>query len=48
MRLLSDEERTGLAPAEFDSFPGPVPTQIVASEEFLPVPHRRYGYVVKA
>ena len=37
MRLLSDEELAGLAPAEFDAFPGPIPTQIVASEEFLPV-----------
>lgn len=37
MRLLSDEELAGLVPAEFDTFPGPIPTQIVASEEFLPV-----------
>jgi hypothetical protein len=36
MRLLSDEEIAGLAPAEFDAFPGPVPTRIVASEAFLP------------
>ena len=37
MRLLSDDELAGLAPAEFDTFPGPIPTQIVSSEEFLPV-----------
>ena len=38
MRLLSDAELAKLAPAETDTFPGPIPTQIVASEEFAPVP----------
>jgi predicted TIM-barrel fold metal-dependent hydrolase len=38
MRLLSDEERACLAPAEFDCFDSPIPTRIVASEEFLPLP----------
>ena len=38
MRLLSDAELARLAPAEIDTFPGPIPTQIVASEEFAPVP----------
>ena len=37
MRLLTDEELAGLAPAETDAFPGPIPTQIVASEEFAPI-----------
>jgi predicted TIM-barrel fold metal-dependent hydrolase len=38
MRLLSDEELAGLAPAEFEGFSGPLPTRVVASEEFLPPP----------
>src|SRR4026209_28194 len=37
MRLLTDEELAGLALAETDAFPGPIPTQIVASEEFAPI-----------
>ena len=38
MKFLSDEELKGLLPAEFSTFPSPVPTQIVASDEYLPVP----------
>ena len=38
MRLLSDAEIAGLAPAERAAFPGPIPTQIVSSDEYLPVP----------
>jgi predicted TIM-barrel fold metal-dependent hydrolase len=37
MRLLSDEERAVLVPAEFDRFDSPIPTRIVASEEFFPL-----------
>jgi predicted TIM-barrel fold metal-dependent hydrolase len=37
MRLLSDAEIAGLAPAERAAFPGPIPTQIVSSDEYLPV-----------
>jgi predicted TIM-barrel fold metal-dependent hydrolase len=38
MRLLSDEELKGLLPAETASFPGPIPTQSVSSDEFMPAP----------
>jgi predicted TIM-barrel fold metal-dependent hydrolase len=38
MRLLSDSERKALRGAETASFPGPIPTQSVSSEEFMPAP----------
>src|SRR5215469_6731996 len=38
MRVPTDEMISGLATAETSSFPSPVPTQIVSSEEFEPVP----------
>ena len=38
MKYLTDEMISGLAPAETASFPSPVPTQIVSSDEFEPVP----------
>ena len=38
MRLLSDEELHQLLPAEIDAFRGPVPTQIVSSDEYFPSP----------
>jgi hypothetical protein len=38
MRLLSDRERSLLLPAELASFDSPVPTQIVSSDEFAPIP----------
>jgi uncharacterized protein len=38
MKFLSDEQIAGLLPAETSSFPSPVPTQIVSSDEYLPVP----------
>jgi predicted TIM-barrel fold metal-dependent hydrolase len=38
MKLLTDEMISGLLPAETSSFPSPVPTQIVSSDEFPPVP----------
>jgi len=38
MRLLSDEELNQLLPAETHAFPGPVPTQIVSSDEYYPSP----------
>ncbi|HEX4986223.1 MAG TPA: amidohydrolase family protein [Burkholderiales bacterium] len=38
MNLLSEAERAGLAPAEFASFDGPIPTQIVSSDEYAPIP----------
>ena len=38
MKYLSDEMISGLSLAETSSFPSPVPTQIVSSDEFAPVP----------
>src|SRR5579859_6042402 len=38
MKFLSDEMISGLLPAETSSFPSPVPTQIVSSDEYLPFP----------
>jgi uncharacterized protein len=41
MRLLSDEERSQLLPAELVAFDSPIPTQIVSSDEFVPTPQTR-------
>src|SRR6266446_3013811 len=38
MKLLTPDFRDALLPAETASFPSPVPTQIVASEEYRPTP----------
>jgi uncharacterized protein len=38
MRLLSDAELKRLLPAETHAFPGPLPTQIVSSDEYFPTP----------
>src|SRR2546429_2777078 len=38
MKFLSDEQLKELEPAETSSFPSPVPTQIVSSDEYMPVP----------
>ena len=38
MRLLSDDELARLLPAETHAFAGPVPTQIVSSDEYFPSP----------
>jgi uncharacterized protein len=38
MGLLSDKELAALAPAELAAFAGPIPTQSVSSDEFMPVP----------
>ena len=38
MKFLSDEQLADLSPAETESFASPVPTQIVSSDEYLPVP----------
>src|SRR5213592_2313486 len=37
MKFLTDEQLRELLPAETSSFPAPVPTQIVSSDEYLPV-----------
>src|ERR1700726_973469 len=38
MKFLTDEQLHELQPAETSSFPSPVPTQIVSSDEYMPVP----------
>jgi uncharacterized protein len=38
MGLLSDAELASLLPAETHAFAGPIPTQSVSSDEFMPVP----------
>ncbi len=48
MKFLSDEMISGLLPAETSSFPSPVPTQIVSSDEFLPVPQTAQQREVEA
>src|SRR5258708_8889519 len=48
MHLLSPDELAKLRPAEVDSYPSPIPTQIVASEEFMPVPQTERQKKVEA
>src|ERR1700723_400149 len=48
MRYLSDEMISGLLPAETSSFPSPMPTQIVSSDEYLPVPQTAQQREVEA
>ena len=48
MRLLSDREMRPLRPPEPHSFPGPVPTQIVSSDEHFPTPQSRAQREVEA
>jgi predicted TIM-barrel fold metal-dependent hydrolase len=38
MKMLSEEQMSKLLPAEEAAFPSPVPTQIVSSDEYMPVP----------
>src|SRR5687768_12460899 len=38
MRLLNDYELRALRPAETAAFAGPIPTQIVSSDEYFPLP----------
>ena len=38
MKLLNDRERQALIPAEIAAFDGPIPTQIVSSDEYAPIP----------
>jgi predicted TIM-barrel fold metal-dependent hydrolase len=38
MGFLSQDELRALAPAETAAFPGPIPTQIVSSDEYVPAP----------
>jgi predicted TIM-barrel fold metal-dependent hydrolase len=48
MRLLSAEEMKELLPAETSSFPSPIPTQIVSSDEYLPAPQSAQQKEVEA
>ena len=48
MRLLTDDELKGLLPAETHAFPGPIPTQIVSSDEYFPAPQTRAQREVEA
>jgi predicted TIM-barrel fold metal-dependent hydrolase len=48
MRLLSAEEMAELLPAETSSFPSPIPTQIVSSDEYLPAPQSEKQKEVEA
>jgi uncharacterized protein len=48
MKFLTDEEIARLLPAETHSFPSPVPTQIVSSDEYLPVPQTEKQHEVEA
>ena len=38
MKFLTDNQLAELSPAETESFPSPVPTQIVSSDEYMPTP----------
>jgi predicted TIM-barrel fold metal-dependent hydrolase len=48
MRLLSDAERAGLLPAEEAGFDSPIPTQVVSSDEFVPIPQTQRQRQVQA
>ena len=48
MKFLTDEQLRTLLPAESASFPSPVPTQIVSSDEYLPVPQTEQQREVEA
>jgi predicted TIM-barrel fold metal-dependent hydrolase len=48
MKFLSDQQISELLPAETASFPSPVPTQIVSSDEYLPAPQTKKQREVEA
>ena len=48
MKFLDDGLISGLLPAETSSFPSPVPTQIVSSDEYLPLPQTEQQKEVEA
>jgi predicted TIM-barrel fold metal-dependent hydrolase len=48
MALISDAELKALAPAETAAFPGPIPTQIVSSDEYVPAPQTARQRAVEA
>ena len=43
MSLLSAEELATLASAEDAAYPSPIPTQVVSSDEFMPIPQTERG-----
>ena len=48
MGMLSDEERASVSPARLIDSPTPVPTQVVSSDEFMPVPQTERQKKVEA
>jgi predicted TIM-barrel fold metal-dependent hydrolase len=48
MGMLSDEERASLRPARLADSPTPVPTRVVSSDEFMPVPQTERQKKVEA
>ncbi|MGH7046386.1 MAG: amidohydrolase family protein [Stellaceae bacterium] len=48
MKFLTDDQLAELLPAETSSFASPVPTQIVSSEEYMPVPQTEKQREVEA
>lgn len=48
MKFLTDEHLRDVLPAETASFPSPVPTQIVSSDEYLPAPQTEQQREVEA
>ena len=48
MKFLTDEQLAELLPAETSSFASPVPTQIVSSDEYMPVPQTEKQRAVEA
>src|SRR6476659_2238285 len=48
MKFLTEEQLSELRPAETSSFPSPVPTQIVSSDEYVPVPQTERQREVEA
>ncbi len=48
MKFLTDEQLAELLPAETASFASPVPTQIVSSDEYMPVPQTEKQREVEA
>ena len=48
MKFLTDRQLRALLPAETSSFPSPVPTQIVSSDEYMPVPQTEKQREVEA
>jgi len=48
MGFLSQDELNRLLPAETHAFPGPIPTQVVSSDEYWPMPQTREQAEVEA